>query len=213
MRAGSRPITWLEPCCSIAYRALRMNLIRAVRWLVLMSLAVSAAGCGSLLPRANSASSAFLRFEDLRDAVDSLQPMKSDVAALVRLGIDPASLPNTTILSYADIVRRFVPVASDGRPELDRGILACLEARDACRGWELNAAAIRKVRTGGFLADFTNFRRRTETTGWRFNALILLAGDVVVYRAWAGSHSSTTSMSRQSAGPLQEIGPAAVVIR
>ena len=135
-------------------------------------------------------------------------------ANAVRLGIDPAQLPNTTILSYADIVQRFVPLVADGRPDLDSGILACLAARDACRGWQLNAAAISKVRTGAFFPDFVNFRRRTETTGWRFNALILLAGDVVVYRAWGGQPMvNDLDIQTNPLGPLQDIGPAVVVNR
>ena len=31
--------------------------------------------------------------------------------------------------------------------------------------------------------DLLNFKRTTETTRWRFNARILLVGELVVYRA------------------------------
>jgi len=191
-----------------------MNPLHYARCLLLVILVVSLTACSSLLPRARSATSAFHEFEELSHAVDSLQPMQSKKADLVRLGIDPSSLPNTTILSYADIVQRFVPLVADGRPDLDNGILACLRARDACRGWQLNASAISKVRTGSFFADFVNFRRRTETTGWRFNALILLADDVVVYRAWGGQPLvNDLDIQTNPLGPLQDIGLAGVVKR
>jgi hypothetical protein len=177
-----------------------------------MVLALATAGCSSMLPRGVNATSSFTRFEALRDSVDSLRPMTSDRHTLMQLGIDPDALPNTTILTYADLLRRFAPGTVAIKEDLDPGIVACLAARDACRGWELNVAYIERVRGGGFWADFFNFRRHTATTGWRFNALILLAGDVVVYRSWGGQPSVNETDDRTNPlGPLQEIGPAIAV--
>lgn len=175
----------------------------------LLSSALLLGGCSSLLPSVRSESSPFMSFDEARRAIDSLIPMKSDVAALTQMGIDPVKQPNTTILTQADIVRRFVPSALLKREDLDPGVLACLEARDACRGWEITAAHIAKTRTGNFFADFTNFSRRSETTGWRFNALILLVNDLVVYRAWGGQPSvNEVEVNTNPLGPLQEMGPA-----
>ena len=73
----------------------------------------------------------------------------------------------------------------------------------------LNVNNISKVRTGNFFADFFNFRRRSLTTGWRFNALILIVNDVVVYRAWGGQPSvNELEVINNPLGPLQDIGPA-----
>ncbi|MDO8250459.1 MAG: hypothetical protein Q7T78_12195 [Rhodoferax sp.] len=180
----------------------------------LLSLALLIGGCSSMLPRARSESSPFKSFEEARTAIDGLVPMKSDVAALTRLGIDPVQQPNTLILTHADIVRRFVPSALLKREDLDPGVLACLEARDACRGWEITGSRISKERTGNFFADFANFSRRSETTGWRFNALILLVNDTVVYRAWGGQPSvNELDVNTNPLGPLQEMGPALVNVR
>ena len=164
-----------------------------------------------MLPRARSLSSPFETFDEARRAIDSLVPMVSNVQTLRQLGIDPFGQPNTLILTHTDIVRRFVPSALLQRTDLDPGVLVCLEARDACRGWEINAARLKKARTGNFFSDFTNFSRRTETTGWRFNALVLLVNDVVVYRAWGGQPSiNETEVNTNPLGPLQELGPALV---
>lgn len=191
-----------------------MNLRKLIQGSCLLSVALLAGGCSSMLPRARSESTPFNSFDEARNAIDSLIPMKSDVAALARLGIDPVKQPNTSILTHADIVRRFVPSALLKREDLDSGVLACLEARDACRGWEITAARISKARTGNFLADFTNFSRRSETTGWRFNALVLLVNDVVVYRAWGGQPSvREIEVNTNPLGPLQEMGPAIVTER
>ena len=110
-----------------------------------------------MLPHARNATSSFREFADLRDAVQSLEPMKSDQQTLARIGIDPDKLPNTTILSYADLLQRFAPGAMAVNGDLDAGIASCLAARDACRGWELNVANTSRVRTGNFWADFAFF--------------------------------------------------------
>ena len=73
---------------------------------------------------------------------------------------------------------------------------------------EWAASKISQNRTGGFLADFSNFERRTETTGWRFNALILFVGDLVVYRSWGGQPLvNELEVNSNPLGPFQEVGP------
>jgi hypothetical protein len=179
-----------------------------------VSLALLMAACSSLLPRSRSESSPFKSFEEARNAIAGLIPMKSNVASLTKMGIDPIQQPNTTILTHDDIVRRFVPSGLIEREDLDPGVLACLEARDACRGWEMTAARIAKTRTGNFFTDVTNFHRRTETTGWRFNALILLVNDTVVYRSWGGQPKvNELQVNTNPLGPLQEMGPSLVTDR
>lgn len=168
-------------------------------------------GCTSLLPRARSESSAFKSFDEASKAIDALTPMQSKIDAVTALGIDPVKQPNTVILTHADIVRRFVPSALLKREDLDPGVLRCLQAREACRGWELTAARISRTRSGNFFADFANFSRKTETNGWRFNALILLVDDVVVYRAWGGQPNvNEVEVNTNPLGPLQDLGPAIV---
>ena len=191
-----------------------MNHYKLIQHGCLFSLVLVLTGCSSLLPRARSESSPFKTFDEARNAIESLVPMQSNVATLTALGIDPVKQPNTTILTHADIVRQFVPSSLLRREDLNPGVLACLEARDTCRGWQLTASRISTARTGGFLADFTNFSRRSETTGWRFNALILLVNDVVVYRAWGGQPSvNETEVNTNPLGPLQDMGPTILTTR
>jgi hypothetical protein len=186
--------------------------MRAGGWIAAWMVLLAVAGCSSMLPRASNVTSSFGTFEDLRDAVDRLQPMVSDQRTLAQMGLDPGSLPNTTILTYTDLLRRFSPGTTAIKQDLDPGVLACLAARDGCRGWELSVSSIQRVRAGGFWSDFFNFRRRTVTSGWRFNALILMADGLVVYRAWGGQPVvNEVDVRRNPLGPLQDIGPALVV--
>ncbi len=138
-------------------------------------------------------------------------PNKSDLATLSEMGLTPDKQANTAILTQADIVRRVFNGGILGKDDLDPGIVTCINARNACRGWELNVARIAKARTGNFFADFANFKRRTETTGWRFNALILLVDDVVVYRGWGGQPViNEVEVNSNPLGPFQDMGPSAI---
>lgn len=179
-----------------------------------LSLVLLTSACSSLLPKAHTDSTSFQSFDEARAAIEALVPMKSDRNTLNKNGFDPAKHPNTVILTQSDVVRRFVPTALLKREDLDPGILACLEAREACRGLEITVAKIARVRTGNFFADFLNFRRHTEITGWRFNALVLFVNDLVVYRSWGGQPAvNETEDINNPLGPLQDIGPAAVTYR
>lgn len=191
-----------------------MHACRFLRFVVLIVLALVAGGCASWLPKSRIESPTFQNFDDARRAVEGLVPMKSDLKALNGLGFDPSKQPNTLILSYPDIIRRFAPGNVLSKSDLDPGIVTCLNARDACRGWEINVARISKARIGNFWADFFNFKRHTVSTGWRFNALILMVDNVVVYRSWGGQPSiNEVEVINNPLGPLQDIGPAAVTNR
>ena len=181
------------------------------RFALALTVAMLAPGCTSLLPKSQSQSPTFQSFDEARHAIESLVPKKTDLATLSELGLTPAKQPNTLILTHADVVRRVVNGGILGKDDLDPGILTCINAREACRGWELNVARISKARIGSFWADFINFKRRTKTTGWRFNALILLVDDVVVYRGWGGQPViSEVEVNTNPLGPLQDMGPSVV---
>lgn len=171
-------------------------------------LAVLLTGCAAMLPETYTNTTSFNSFEEARAALEKLEPRKSDREAMERNGFAPAHHPNMTLLTHADVVRRFVPSALLKREDLDPGILACLEARDACRGVEVVGGRLSKVRTGSFWPDFLNFHRRTETTGWRFTALVLLINDEIVYRSWSGQpRIDEVEIVKRPMGPLQNIIP------
>jgi len=173
-----------------------------------LSLVLLTSACSSMLPTANTDSTSFESFDAARTAIEALVPMQSKRSALEKNGFNPANLPNTKILTHSDVVRLLVPTGLLTREDLDPGILVCLEARDNCVGMGIVASKIVKTRTGNFLADFTNFKRHTETTGWRFNALILFVNDLVVYRSWGGQPVvNEIENTNNPLGPLQNVGP------
>lgn len=176
-----------------------------------LSLCLLVSGCATWLPESHTDTTTFKTYDEARKAVEALVPMKSDWAVLEKNGINPKEHPNTTLLTHADVARRFLPSAVLKREDLDPGILLCLESRDACHGLEIVGAKIARERKGSFWADFLNFQRRTETTGWRFTALVLLVNDLVVYRSWSGQPAiDEKEVTRNPLGPFQDIGPPAV---
>jgi hypothetical protein len=177
-------------------------------------LVLLTSACSSMLPKARTDTTPFQSFEEARAAIEALVPMQSSRETLEKNGFAAGKHPNTTLLTHADVVRRFVPSALLKREDLDPGILACLEARDACRGQEIVVVKIARERTGNFWADFFNFHRHTEVSGWRFNALVLFVNDVVVYRTWGGQPVvKETEEATNPLGPFQDIGPATVTTR
>jgi hypothetical protein len=180
------------------------------RALLLTLLALTSA-CSTLLPVSHSNSSSFTSFDEARNAVVELVPMKSSRKSIGASGVDFATQPNTKILTHAEIVRLLVPAGLLKREDLDPGILVCVQARDACSGLDITASRIAKARTGNFFADFINYRQRTETTGWRFNALILYVDDMVVYRSWGGlPQVDEVDESIRPLGPFQDVGPSLI---
>ncbi|MGQ0710654.1 MAG: hypothetical protein ACT4NV_13015 [Rhodoferax sp.] len=168
-------------------------------------------GCAALLPDARSEAGHFSSFDEARSAIAGLESGRSNRAQLVAMGLDPKTHSNAVLLTHADVVRRFVPGSVLTVQDLDPGIAQCLQARDACTGVEFTASRIHKQREGNFWADFFNFSRRTHTTGWRFQAVVLLVGDQVVYRNWGGQPVvNENDVQNNPLGPLQDIGPATV---
>lgn len=183
-----------------------------VETIIFLSFAASClVSCANLLPKAGNESFYFNSFDQARNAIESLVPMQSRLPDLAALNLDPQHQPNTVILSFSDISKKFIGSGVLSKEDLGPGVSACLAAKDACRGWDLNISKIEKKRTGPFFPDFINYRRRTETTGWRFNALILIVDDVVVYRSWGGQPDvNEIDNQKNPLGPLQDIGPAII---
>jgi hypothetical protein len=181
--------------------------------LLLLPLLVLCSACSTLLPSAQTDSSTFDNFDEARMAVEVLVPMQSNWRLIEGGRLNPANQPNATLLTQADIVRRFfVPNTMLTREDLDPGVLTCVAARGACRGIELIISKISKSRTGNFFKDVTNFSRHTETTGWRFSATILMVDDLVVYRAWGGQPwVNEHEVTHNPLGPLQDMSVSGLV--
>jgi hypothetical protein len=166
------------------------------------------AGCGSMLPKSKEVTaSPWQTYQDAQEAFDKIVPGQTTVADLRQMSLDPTENPNIAILNYADVMRKFMLNQSFSINDLDQGVRDCVMAKVACRGFEVTQSQVYKERLGNVMLDVLGFYRETHTTGWRFNGLILLKENVVVYKLTSGQPVlQGTEENKNPLGPVQAIG-------
>ncbi len=172
------------------------------------ALLILLSSCSALLPKSDTeVKNRWDSFDSARATFDRIEPYQTSTAELMQLGYDPFSNPAVTILTYADVIKRLIPPTTIDSMKLNRGIVECVSAQAVCQVYEVDLKRIHRKRSGNFWLDFLNFRRRTEISGWRFNALVLLINDLVVYKLWSGQPVILEVESAVNPlGPLQGSG-------
>ncbi len=176
--------------------------------LTILFVATLAGGCSSLLPKALSETEApWKDFEEIKRAYDSVEPGRTTLQELKQLGYDPYVNENVTVLHFSDVLGKYAPNAV--RDEyLEPGIRQCLQMQTRCSAYAIEHRQIRRKRVGNFFLDFINYHRRTEISGWRFSAVMVLVDDRVVYKSWSGVPAiSEVEDATNPLGPLQDSGP------
>ena len=166
---------------------------------------VTLSGCMALLPRSESgAKSQWANFDSATQNFNRIKPYETDKSQLAALGMDPVSNPNVTILNYSDVIRRFIPSSAVASENLDRGISECIAAKNECSAYEIDVKTLQKKRNGNFWLDALNFKRHTDISGWRFTGLIVMKGDLVVYKLSGGQpRIQEAEVTRNPLGPFQ----------
>ena len=180
---------------------------RLLSGLMLLLAAALVCGCSGLLPKTKEITkSPWPTYQAAQDAFDKIVPGQTTIAELRQMSMDPSSNPNIAILNYADVMRKFMLNQSFSVNDLDNGVRECVSAKVACRGFEINQSLLEKNRQGNVMLDVLGFYRETQTTGWRFNGLILLKDDIVVYKL-TGSQPviAQTDENKNPLGPVQAL--------
>jgi hypothetical protein len=145
-------------------------------------------------------------YQDAENTFAGITPGKTTAAQLKALSLDPAANPAVALLPTWQLRQRFIPNALVTLDDLDPGVRACIEARQACRAYEVNYVATQSRRTGNAALDILKLHRETHTAGWRFNGLILVKDDVVVYTLTAGQPKIHQVEEKQDyLGPVQAL--------
>ena len=169
------------------------------------------AGCSSLLPHGGAeATSPFGSYADARTAVERIVPFQTDVVGLSALGLDTQDALNVTVIPYPNIIARLAPYSGVPVDQLEAGIQACIQAKTRCTGYLFRFQKEDSQRVGNFFADFLNVRRVTHTTGWSFEAIVVVSEGVVLFRN-VGGEPRVERFERHTnpLGPLQPAGEAA----
>jgi hypothetical protein len=183
-----------------------------LRLLLVLACAAGVAGCSSLLPRTVVESvSPHASFEAAREAFERIEPYRTTLPELKSLGFDATAGGTAQQVPYPQLIGYLVANPTVPFERLDTGIRECFEARQACRAFIFRLGTEVQERRGAFLADFLNFRRVTHTSGWRFEGVVLVRGDTVMFRNHGGEPSIDRVEERVNPlGPLQAFGEAAV---
>lgn len=173
-------------------------------------LSASLAGCASLLPRGSSEQpSGFDSFEAAQRALEQVTPFRTTVAELAGLGFDPEGGRNVTRVPYPEVVTRLAPHPGVPLETLDEGVRACVVAQAQCRAYVFHLGGQTQRREGSFWLDFFNFKRTTAVAGWRFDGLVVVRGDLVVFRNFGGeARIDRNERQVNPLGPLQGAGNA-----
>lgn len=174
-------------------------------------LAAVMTGCSSLLPVAKTdVESPWETFEQAKEAFDKIIPYQTGRGQLVELQFDPFKTPNIRIMTYLDIIQRFMPNSSIKLENMAQGIQDCIAAGDNCQAYEINLNKLKSQRYGNVLLDLFRFKRQAHQTGWNFSALVIMINEVAVYKIWGGQPKIDEYLYKKNPlGPLQE--PAEVV--
>ncbi len=174
---------------------------------LILFLVTFLSACSGVLPkREEETKSPWASYEEAKASFDQLEVGKSRIEDIGKLGYDPKTVPNITRITYIDLLTKFLPNQSISLDDLDPALSKCLQAREACYGLSLKPGVLDDDRFGNAFMDVFGFRRNTRTTGWRFEALVVIHDDLVVYKL-AGGESNIDSVRsiRRPLGPIQEL--------
>ncbi len=171
-----------------------------------LPLCLCLCGCTpAILPTSQSVTvNPWTSYQEMQTLFDRIVPNQTTVEDLKAMKLDPRANPNIVILNYSDILKRFIPSPSINAHDLDLGVQECIQAKTACEGYEINQAVMERNRYGNFFADFLNFKRKTDVVGWRFNGIVLIKNNVVIYKLTGGEpaiHKYEENLN--PLGPLQ----------
>ena len=175
--------------------------------LLYLALVLTNTGCKSLFSSTSQRSrTPWDNFDAAQTAYDKVIPHKTTITELKSLGFDPLTTPNIKILTYLDLIQRFIPNSSITIQDLQPDVRDCIESKDCCHAYEMDLDLTDSKRYGNLALDVFGFNRKTRTTGWRFKALVIVKDDVVAYKLRSGEPNvNRLEQKKKPLGPLQEL--------
>jgi hypothetical protein len=174
---------------------------------LIMAVTLLTQGCRSLLPMDSSTpQNKWTSYEEAQAAFEKIVPHVTTVDDLAKLGFDPRHNPNIKVLTYLDVLQRFMHSQTITKADLPEDVLACLEAKDCCKGYELSVESTKNQRYGNIPLDVLGFKKYTHVTGWSFRAILVIQGDVVTYKLSSGEPKKDKFEKKtKPLGPFQEL--------
>ena len=191
---------WPEGAVTMKTKALLLSLLLGVG-------AALGTGCKNLFPSGTvNTVCRWESFEKAQADFDQIVLYATTVADLKKIGYDPAATPNVKLLTYLDILQRFLVNPSIRKEDMPQSIQEAVATQEHCWGFEMELSFSNRKRFGNLFLDMTGFRRNTRETGWLIKVLIVLKDDIVVYKLRSGTpHLDRLEHIKRPLGPLQEV--------
>lgn len=198
-RRRSPAANWAERIACSARRTLSA--------FVIVLLALASSGCAFLLPRTETVTkSRWTSYHEAQGAFELIVPHCTRTNDLITMGFYAGRGRNVKVLTYLDIIQRFMPNQAITQDDLDPNVRACIQARETAGAWEIEISDIQTKRYGNAFLDVTGFVKRTHEFGWRYKVLLLINNGTVVYKLASGEPRIDRHEKRvRPLGPLQEL--------
>lgn len=180
-------------------------------FLLMIFVSVFLFGCGShnggsaFLPSSESTASCWETYDE---AMVNYKNIKVGMVekSLKDYGIYDGGV-NIRVLNWLSVYN-MLPEDAVRRRTIDKGILDFIDAGDSrAKAFQINVLFEQSYREGSVFLDLFAFKRRTHTTGYEFNGLILLVDDKVSYVLRPiGGPIDKSKKEKKPLGPLQGIG-------
>jgi hypothetical protein len=171
-------------------------------------LAAALAGCSGILPRESDANTAeFQTYNDLMAAYDKIVPGSTTLAQLSVIGLDSKKLPNVTVLSYIEVMNKFMPQYSPITIDrVPKGARDCIEAKSRCSGLVFRFDRRQTRHNGNVAADIFQFHQDKVRYGWSAEIILLIRDEDVAYKVISGMPYAEERMENvRPLGPLQDV--------
>lgn len=185
-----------------------MRLAVLARLVGACGLVVALSGCGGILLPSQSeiGDSIFDSYSSVRQAFDKIALKHSSVTDLSTLGFDAVHTPNVAVLSYLEIVERFMPNSSMAFDKLDPAVQDCIMARSSCQGYVFKVEHREFQRSGSLFLDLFGFEHTTTETGWTAQVLVLVQDGRVTHKLLSGEPNvRIVREDVQPLGPMQNL--------
>lgn len=179
-----------------------------VGFLLFLLFLAFCSGCKTLLPSGQETSNGTWKsYAQVENTFKKIIPNKTTTADLSELGIHFSKTPNLRTLTYLDVMEMFkLDSTVFNNINLPPGMKEALGKHEKCKGLELKINHTNNKRVGSFWKDMLAFEQVTQSTGWSFEALIVIVDDTVVYVLYSGSPKiNKRESNKQPLGPLQGI--------
>ena len=185
-----------------------MQWTSVTRWVGACGLTILLGGCGGLLLPSQSevGSTSFDSYRSVHNAFERIALRQTSMQEMSDLGFDAQTTPNVAVLSYLEIVERFMPNSSMAFDHLDPAVQECIMARTLCEGYVFKVEHHDFQRTGSLFLDIFGFVHTVRETGWTANVLVLVQNGRVTHKLLSGEPNvQVVRDDVQPLGPMQNL--------